>query len=72
MARDKIGAFIDAKECEQWLNRWSLNYVNVNVNANASSKQTLLDSNPKRNIAAEMRYLCKRIPKLLKNNILRQ
>ena len=26
MARDKIGAFMERSECEDWLNRWILNY----------------------------------------------
>ncbi len=37
MARDKIGSFMEAKDCEDWLNRWILNYVN----ANAQTKQEL-------------------------------
>ena len=28
MARDKIGSFMEASECEAWLNRWIMNYVN--------------------------------------------
>jgi type VI secretion system protein ImpC len=28
MARDKIGSFMEASDCEQWLNRWIQNYVN--------------------------------------------
>jgi type VI secretion system protein ImpC len=28
MARDKIGAFMEASDCEVWLNRWIQNYVN--------------------------------------------
>ena len=28
MARDKIGSFMEASECEVWLNRWIMNYVN--------------------------------------------
>jgi type VI secretion system protein ImpC len=28
MARDKIGSFMEAPDCEAWLNRWILNYVN--------------------------------------------
>ena len=28
MARDKIGSFMEATDCEQWLNRWIQNYVN--------------------------------------------
>ncbi len=37
MARDKVGAFMNASEAEDWLNRWILNYVN----GNAQSKQEL-------------------------------
>ena len=28
MARDKIGSFMEASDCEVWLNRWIQNYVN--------------------------------------------
>jgi len=28
MARDKIGSFMEASDCESWLNRWIQNYVN--------------------------------------------
>jgi type VI secretion system protein ImpC len=28
MARDKIGSFMEAKDCEDWLNKWIKNYVN--------------------------------------------
>jgi type VI secretion system protein ImpC len=28
MARDKIGSFMEATDCQEWLNRWILNYVN--------------------------------------------
>lgn len=28
MARDKIGSFMEADDCETWLNRWIQNYVN--------------------------------------------
>jgi type VI secretion system protein ImpC len=28
MARDKIGSFMEATDCESWLNRWIQNYVN--------------------------------------------
>jgi len=28
MARDKIGSFMEASDCEAWLNRWIMNYVN--------------------------------------------
>jgi type VI secretion system protein ImpC len=30
MARDKIGSFMEAADCEVWLNRWIANYVNGN------------------------------------------
>jgi type VI secretion system protein ImpC len=33
MARDKIGSFMEASDCEQWLNRWIKNYVNSNPNS---------------------------------------
>ena len=29
MARDKIGSFMEASDCEAWLNRWISNYVNA-------------------------------------------
>ena len=38
MARDKIGSFMEATDCEKWLNRWILNYVNSNEVAGAESK----------------------------------
>jgi type VI secretion system protein ImpC len=38
MARDKIGSFMEASDCEVWLNRWIGNYVNSNVNAGADMK----------------------------------
>ena len=28
MARDKIGSFVEASDCQVWLNRWIQNYVN--------------------------------------------
>ncbi len=28
MGRDKIGSFMEVEDCEKWLNRWILNYVN--------------------------------------------
>jgi len=37
MARDKIGSFMEASDCETWLNNWIQNYVN----ANASSGQEM-------------------------------
>jgi type VI secretion system protein ImpC len=30
MARDKIGSFMEASDCANWLNRWIANYVNGN------------------------------------------
>ena len=30
IARDKIGSFMEASECEDWLNRWVSNYINLN------------------------------------------
>ncbi len=38
MARDKIGSFMEANDCEKWLNRWISNYVNSNVNAGPEMK----------------------------------
>ena len=38
MARDKIGSFMEATDCEAWLNRWISNYVNSNENAGQESK----------------------------------
>ena len=33
MGRDKIGSFMEADDCGNWLNRWILNYVNASPNA---------------------------------------
>ena len=30
MARDKIGSCMEAYDCEAWLHRWIMNYVNNN------------------------------------------
>jgi type VI secretion system protein ImpC len=38
MARDKIGSFMEAKDCENWLNRWIGNYVNGNADAGPEMK----------------------------------
>ena len=38
MARDKIGSFMETKDCEQWLNRWISNYVNSNPDAGQEMK----------------------------------
>jgi type VI secretion system protein ImpC len=38
MARDKIGSFMEATDCQDWLNRWINNYVNSNEKAGPESK----------------------------------
>ena len=38
MGRDKIGSFMEASDCEAWLNRWILNYVNGNPEAGQEMK----------------------------------
>ena len=38
MARDKIGSFLEASDCEVWLNRWISNYVNGNAAAGQEMK----------------------------------
>jgi type VI secretion system protein ImpC len=38
IARDKIGSFMEATDCENWLNRWIMNYVNSNANAGLETK----------------------------------
>jgi type VI secretion system protein ImpC len=38
MARDKIGGFMEATECEKWLNRWINNYVSGNPDAGPETK----------------------------------
>ena len=38
MGRDKIGAFMEASDCEAWLNRWIRNYVNSNKDAGQETK----------------------------------
>ena len=38
MARDKIGSFLELKDCSDWLNRWIKNYVNSNPNAGQEMK----------------------------------
>lgn len=54
MARDKIGSFLEVEDCENWLNRWILQYVN----ANAASKQDLKAKYP----LAEAKVQVKEIP----------
>jgi type VI secretion system protein ImpC len=38
IARDKIGSFMEASDCQDWLNRWIMNYVNPNEKAGAEAK----------------------------------
>jgi type VI secretion system protein ImpC len=38
MARDKIGSFMEASNCESWLNSWIQNYVNSNASAGQEMK----------------------------------
>jgi type VI secretion system protein ImpC len=38
MAREKIGSFMEAKDCENWLNRWIGTYVNGNADAGPEMK----------------------------------
>ena len=38
MGRDKIGSFLEARDCENWLNNWIRNYVNGNPDASADMK----------------------------------
>src|SRR5215813_1681383 len=38
LARDKIGSFMEAAECEDWLSRWITNYVNASDDAGAEMK----------------------------------
>jgi type VI secretion system protein ImpC len=38
IGRDKIGSFMEAAECETWLNRWIQNYANSNQNPGPAMK----------------------------------
>lgn len=38
MARDKVGSFMEAGDCERWLNQWVANYTNSNPDASAEMK----------------------------------
>jgi type VI secretion system protein ImpC len=38
MGRDKIGSFMEAENCQDWLNRWIMNYVNANPKADQHAK----------------------------------
>lgn len=46
MARDKIGSFMEASDCETWLNRWITNYVDATEGAGqeARAKYPLRDA----------------------------
>ncbi len=38
MARDKIGSFMEASDCEEWLNRWIMNFVTADPKPNEETK----------------------------------
>ncbi len=38
MARDKIGSFMEASDCQRWLNNWIQNYVNANAQSGQEMK----------------------------------
>lgn len=38
MARDKIGSFMEASDCEEWLNRWISNYVTADDKPSEETK----------------------------------
>ncbi len=38
IGRDKIGSFMEASDCEAWLNRWIQNYANSNQNPGSEMK----------------------------------
>lgn len=38
MARDKIGSFMEASDCEEWLNRWITNYVTADPKPGEETK----------------------------------
>jgi type VI secretion system protein ImpC len=38
IARDKIGSFMEANECQDWLNRWIMNYVLADEKPSAEMK----------------------------------
>jgi len=47
MARDKIGSFMEVKDCERWLNSWIMNYVLANPDSaseEAKAKSPLADA----------------------------
>ncbi|HYZ33744.1 MAG TPA: type VI secretion system contractile sheath large subunit [Crenalkalicoccus sp.] len=53
MARDKIGSFMEATDCEAWLNRWIGNYVNGNPSAGPEMKAKY----PLRNAKVEVKEI---------------
>ncbi|KAA5604538.1 type VI secretion system contractile sheath large subunit [Roseospira marina] len=53
MARDKIGSFMEAPDCEAWLNRWIMNYVNAKEGAD----QELRAQYPLREAAVQVREI---------------
>lgn len=40
MARDRVGAFMERDDCEQWLNNWIMNYVTASNKPSAEEKAT--------------------------------
>jgi type VI secretion system protein ImpC len=47
MARDKIGSFMEVKDCERWLNKWINNYVVANpegISDETKAKKPLQDA----------------------------
>jgi type VI secretion system protein ImpC len=38
MARDKIGSFMEASDCEEWLNRWITNFVSADPKPSEATK----------------------------------
>jgi len=53
MARDKIGSFMEAPDCEAWLNRWIMNYVNAKEGAD----QEMRAQYPLREAAVQVREI---------------
>ena len=39
LSRDKVGAFMSRKDCEDWLNRWINNYVTIDKTASEETKR---------------------------------
>jgi type VI secretion system protein ImpC len=53
MARDRIGSFMEASDCEVWLNRWIMKYVN----GNPEVSETLKAQFPLREARIEVREI---------------